>query len=140
MNRFYPSQNAEMYFQSRVQMMRVCEAKKTAREHLESRLSFAKLTGVHSKWSSDDGSLRSCGCDATVFGIACVVRKRVNKYSKSKIDTHFVHETVISPKSVIILASKNLSQNVVTACVSCSILPPGEGTCRNQTKTLFYFF
>ena len=88
LNRVYPSQNAEMYFQSRVQMMRVCKAKKTAREHLESRLSFAKLTGMHSKWSSDDVSLRSCGCDATVFGIACVVRKRQsNKCSKSKIDT-----------------------------------------------------
>ena len=49
LNRFYPSQNAEMYFQSRVQMMRVCEAKKTARGYLESLLSFAKLTGVHSK-------------------------------------------------------------------------------------------
>ncbi len=68
LNRVYPSQNAEMYFQSRVQMMRVCEAKKTAREHLESRLSFAKLTGVHSKPAPSLSAAGLCsGTQPTLF-------------------------------------------------------------------------
>ena len=71
------------------------------REHLESRLSFEKLTGVHSKWSSDDGSLRSCGRDATVFGIACVVRKRQSTNVQSQKSTPISFTKLSFPQNLL---------------------------------------
>ena len=63
-----PFAKREMYFQNRVQMMRVCEAKKTAREHLELHLSFAKLTGVHPKPTPSLSAAGLCsGTQPTLF-------------------------------------------------------------------------
>ena len=137
-----------MYFQSRVQMMRVCEAKKTARGYLESLLSFAKLTGVHSKPAPSFSAAGLCsGTQPTLF-VSTVSELWFEKTYKI---TGFIG-TVLSPGLALVARRDGFRHLVahlseghiarVTACVSsvflCSILPPGER--RNQTKTLFYFF